>query len=173
MSFNIRPTQGCLYLKVLLFCYGHPCIYESFCCHMLICTITVFDIANSCMSSDGKRLSSLKRKIKKSQSSYLNFGEPAVFRPSGASASSSPHHRLRPPPALAGQCQGITGRLFGENSAWIAIVGCTVLNFFPHPFLLRNFKAMHGKFFRKLVVLGFFPLPRFRYPPSPIISKSK
>lgn len=156
MSFNIRPTRGCLYLKVLLFCYGHPCIYESFCCHMLICTIIVFDIANSCMSSDGKRLSSLKRKIKKSQSSYLNFGEPAVFRPGGASASSSPHHRLRPPPALAGQCQGITGRRFGENSAWIAVVGCTVLNFFPHPFLLHNFKAMHGKFFRKLVVLGFF-----------------
>lgn len=46
---------------MLLFCCGHPCIYESFCCHMLICTIIVFDIANYCPSSDGKRLSSLKQ----------------------------------------------------------------------------------------------------------------
>lgn len=100
MSFNIHPTQGCFYLKMLLFCYGHPCIYESFCCHMLICTIIVFDIANYCMSSDGKRLSSLKKRqtSKQSQSSYRNLGEPAVSRPSGASAFSSPHH---PSPAAS------------------------------------------------------------------------
>lgn len=156
--------------KVLVFCYGHPCIYESFCCHILICTIIVFDIANYCMSSDGKRLSGLKKKKgiekkNKSQSSYLNFGEPAVCSPGGASASSSPHHCLQPLPAPAGKCQGIMGRRFWENPAWIAIVRCTVLNFSPYPFLLHNFKAMHGKvFFQKLVILVFFQFPDLDIP---------
>lgn len=103
-----------------------------------------------------------KKRMKKykSQSSYLNFGEPAVCSPGGASASSSPHHCLQPPPAPAGKWQGIMGRRFGENPAWIAIVGCTVLNFSPYPFLLHNFKAMHGKvFFRKLIILVFFQFP--------------
>lgn len=109
----------------------------------------------------------------KKKENTVSLLKPAVFRPGGASASSSPLHCLQPPPALAGQRQGITGRCFGENSAWIAVVGCNMLNFFPYPFLLHNFKAMCGKFFQKLVGLGFFPVPRFRYPPSPIISKSK
>lgn len=55
--------------------------------------------------------------------------------------------------------------VFGENPAWIAIVGCTVLNFSPHPFLLHNFKAMHGKvFFQKLVILVFFQFPDIDIP---------
>lgn len=148
VSFNIHPTQGCFYLKMLLFCYGHPCIYESFCCHMLICTIIVFDIANYCMSSDGKRLSSLKKKKQANNHSRhtetlgnLQFPDPVeqVLFPVPTI------HPLQLPPALSGQ--DVTGRHSGENPAWIATVRCTVQNFIPYLFLLHNFQAMHGKFF--------------------------
>lgn len=79
---------------------------------MLICTIIVFDIANYCMSSDGKRLSSLKKE--KSQSSYLKLGEPAVFRPGGASASSSRPHRLQPPWLLQGSNRALREDVLGK-----------------------------------------------------------
>lgn len=95
VSFNIRPMRGCFCLKMLLFCCGHSCIYESFCCHMLICTILVFDIANYCPSSDGKRLSNLKQAI---TTILLNpWGVPDR---EGQVLFPIPTHPLQPPPAL-------------------------------------------------------------------------
>jgi len=150
---------------MLLFCYGHPCIYESFCCHTLICTFIVFDIANYCMSSDGKRLSSLKKRKKKSQSSYLNLGEPAVLGPSGASASPSPHHHLQPRWCSQGSDRALREDVSGKILPGLRLSDALCWIFFPYLSLSCNFKAMHGKFFQKLLVGFFLPVPRFRYPP--------
>lgn len=171
MSFNIHPTQGCFYLKMLLFCYGHPCIYESFCCHMLICTIIVFDIANYCMSSDGKRLSSLKK-------NYKQTITVVIPKPWGTCSFQTQWSKcfFQSPPSIPcsfhllsqGRMlqEGILGKILPELQLSDALCRTLSLIYF---FCITSRQCMESFFSRSFFIL----VPRFRHALSLVISKSK